>query len=85
MFESNLHYAYASTYLQICQMHWGEKTTMASNCETCMNYEYDEEYEYYVCTKNLDEDEMYRFIKGDFKECPYYQFGDEYQIVRKQM
>ena len=58
---------------------------MASNCETCMNYEYDEEYEYYVCTKNLDEDEMYRFIKGDFRECPYYQFGDEYLIVRKQI
>ena len=56
-----------------------------SNCETCMNYEYDEEYEYYVCTKNLDEDEMYRFVKGEFKDCPYYQFGDEYQIVRKQM
>ena len=33
---------------------------MVSNCESCMNYEYDEEYEYYVCTKNLDEDEMYR-------------------------
>ena len=26
-----------------------------------------------------------RCLKGDFKECPYYQFGDEYQIVRKQM
>ena len=50
-----------------------------------MNYEYDEEYEYYVCTKNLDEDEMYRFVRGDFRDCPYYQFGDEYQIVRKQM
>ena len=59
--------------------------TMASNCETCVNYEYDEEYDYYVCAKNLDEDEMYRFIKGDFRDCPYYQFGDEYQIVKKQM
>ena len=56
-----------------------------SNCETCMNYKYDEEYEYYVCTKNLDEDEMYHFIKGEFRNCPYYQFGDEYQIVRKQI
>ena len=56
-----------------------------SNCESCMNYEYDEEYEYYVCTKNLDEDEMYRFVKGEFRDCPYYQFGDEYRIVRKQM
>ena len=50
-----------------------------------MNYEYDEEYDCYVCTENLDEDEMYRFISGDYKECPYYRFGDEYIIVRKQM
>lgn len=52
-----------------------------TNCESCMNYEYDEEYEYYVCSKNLDEDEMYRFVRGEFRDCPYYQFGDEYQIV----
>ena len=58
---------------------------MKSNCETCMNYEYDEEYDCYVCTENLDEDEMFRFISGDYKECPYYRFGDEYTIVRKQM
>ncbi len=50
-----------------------------------MNYEYDEEYECYVCMQNLDEDEMGRFITGDFKECPYYRSGDEYRIVRKQM
>ena len=55
-----------------------------SQCDTCAYNEYDEEYEYYVCTKNLDEDEMYRFIKGEFRDCPYYQFGDEYSIVRKQ-
>ena len=55
------------------------------NCESCMNYEYDEEYEYYVCAQNLDEDEMYRFVQGSFHDCPYYQFGDEYRIVRKQM
>ena len=35
-----------------------------TNCESCMNYEYDEEYEYYVCSKNLDEDEMARFYGG---------------------
>lgn len=62
-----------------------QKKRIVSNCESCMNYEYDEEYEYYVCTKNLDEDEMYRFVKGEFRDCPYYQFGDEYRIVRKQM
>lgn len=41
-----------------------------TNCESCMNYEYDEEYDYYVCMKNLDEDEMYRFVRGEFRDCP---------------
>lgn len=57
----------------------------ASNCESCMNYEYDEDYECYVCMQNLDEDEMLRFVKGEFHECPYYRLQDEYRIVRKQM
>ena len=35
--------------------------------------------------KSLDEDEMYRFVRGEFRDCPYYQFGDEYQIVKKQI
>ena len=56
-----------------------------ANCETCMNYEYDEECDYYVCTKDLDEDEMVRFIRGEFRDCPYYRFGDEYQILKKQI
>ena len=63
----------------------GGRKMAQTNCESCMNYEYDEEYDYYVCMKNLDEDEMYRFVRGEFRDCPYYQFGDEYQIVRKQM
>ena len=56
-----------------------------TNCESCMNYEYDEEYEYYVCSKNLDEDEMARFMEDRFYDCPYYRLGDEYAIVRHQM
>ena len=61
------------------------KKHLAANCESCMNYEYDEEYDYYVCTQDLDQDEMYRFVTGQFQECPYYRFGDEYSIVKKQM
>lgn len=56
-----------------------------TNCETCVYYEYDEEYECYTCMMNLDEDEMYRFIKNSFDNCPYYKYGDEYTIVRKQI
>lgn len=58
-----------------------KKTT----CETCMYFEYDEEFECYVCQMNLDEDEMFRFMQNTFDNCPYYKFGDEYTIVRKQI
>lgn len=57
----------------------------SANCEYCSNYVYDEDYECYVCDKNLDEDEMYRFLTGTFDGCPYFQLYDEYKIVRKQM
>lgn len=56
-----------------------------TNCECCMNYSYDEEYNYYVCVVNLDEDEMGKFISNSFDNCPYFQFNDEYKIVRKQI
>ena len=55
-----------------------------SNCDYCINYAYDEDYECYTCLHNLDEDEMVRFISGTFNECPYYRMGDDYTIVRKQ-
>jgi hypothetical protein len=57
----------------------------SSNCESCMNYVYDDEYEYYVCAADLDQDEMELFIKNSFSKCPYYQLNDEYKIVRKQI
>ena len=51
----------------------------------CMYYEYDEDYECFTCQMNLDEDEMARFIANRVEHCPYFRFGDEYMIVRKQM
>ena len=50
----------------------------AVNCEYCVNYSYDDDYECYTCEINLDED-------GNFNQCPYFKMGDEYRIVRKQM
>ena len=43
-----------------------------SSCDSCMYYEYDEDYECYVCGVNLDEDEMARFMEDWFYDCPYY-------------
>lgn len=57
----------------------------ATSCESCGNFVYDEDYECYTCEVDLDEDEMARFLQDKFYDCPYYQLGDEYRIVRKQM
>ena len=55
-----------------------------TRCEYCGNYVYDDEYDCYVCEINLDEDEMERFMRDTFDNCPHFQFNDEYRIVRKQ-
>ena len=55
-----------------------------SQCETCAYYEYDSEYEEYYCSINIDEDEYSRFMSGAHNSCPYYNFYDEYKMVRKQ-
>lgn len=56
-----------------------------NSCEYCMNYHYNEKYECYECEMNLDEDEIVRFLSGSSYQCPYFKFGDEYTIVRKQI
>ena len=56
-----------------------------SKCEDCLYYGYDDEYGFYVCDMDLDEDETAQFIGGRFQNCPYYRPGDEYTIVRKQI
>lgn len=56
-----------------------------SNCDTCVYFEYDDEYECYTCTMSLDEDEMAHLMTDSHYNCPYYKYGDEYTIVRKQM
>jgi len=55
-----------------------------SCCDFCVNYSYDEELDEYNCAVNLDEDEMAGFLLHTRKECPFFRFGDEYTIVRKQ-
>ena len=57
----------------------------AASCESCVFYDYDEEYEEYICTMNLDEDEMVRFLSQGSRACPYYRFYDEYKSVQKQI
>ncbi len=58
---------------------------MDNLCETCWHYDYDEEYEEYFCTMDLDEDEVYRiFVSKQHSRCPYYRQGDDYTLARRQ-
>ena len=59
---------------------------MKANCEYCLNYAYDEEFDEYVCEAAgaIDEDDYVRMMHNDFNNCPYFRFGDDYTIVRKQ-
>lgn len=56
-----------------------------TNCENCMYYIYDEEFDCYECQVYLDEDELARFLGASIYHCPHFKFNDEYKIVRKQI
>ncbi len=56
-----------------------------TNCDCCINYIFNEEYGFYECQADLDEDETEKFLRNLFDDCPYFQFNDEYRIVKKQM
>ena len=60
------------------------KKKQQTNCESCMYFDYDEAYDEDICTLDLDEDEMIRFMEHPYSECPYYKFYDEYKTVQKQ-
>lgn len=62
-----------------------KKKQIASNCESCVFYDYDEDYETYVCRQNLDQDEMGRFLSSHTSSCPFYRYYDEYKSVHKQI
>lgn len=55
-----------------------------TSCETCTYYIYDEEYECYLCDKNMDEDDYIRLMTNQHYQCPYYRNGDDYLVVRNQ-
>lgn len=60
------------------------KKKMQTNCDTCLNFVYDDEVGANVCMVSLDEDEYLKYMESSFDSCPYYQLYDEYKTVRKQ-
>ena len=55
------------------------------NCENCLYYEYDEEYEDYSCSVDMDEDDYARLMQDPHTSCPFWRDGDEYQVVKHQI
>lgn len=56
-----------------------------TNCDYCINYIYDEDYDCHECHVNLDQDEMLKFLSNSFDNCPYFRLNDEYTTVKRQM
>ena len=68
------------------------------SCEFCSNYVYDEEYEEYeddeeeeeedededACVVSMDEDDLAMLMQFKKATCPYFSYGDEYKLARKQ-
>ena len=57
---------------------------MSISCEFCAYNEYDEDDEEYYCPVNMDEDDYARFVQSNYRECPFFRNGDEYQVVKHQ-
>ena len=55
-----------------------------SSCEFCAYYNYNEYYDDYECSVNLDEDDVERFMRGSESSCPYFRFSDDYKLAQKQ-
>ena len=62
-----------------------KETGMDISCEECANFVFDDDEEEYVCCVSMDEDDYIRLNTDLHYQCPYYQCGDEYKIVRHQM
>lgn len=60
------------------------KVMPPADCENCQYYDYDEEYDCYMCSMDLDEDEYLRVMEHGAPVCPFYRYYDEYTMVRKQ-
>lgn len=57
---------------------------LKTDCEQCMNYMYDEEYDCMMCVIDMDEDEYMSLLSDKRRACPYFRRGDDYTVVRKQ-
>lgn len=56
-----------------------------NQCDQCVYFVYDEDYEEYLCEADMDEDDYGRLMSDSRSICPFFRDGDEYKVVRHQM
>ena len=61
-----------------------QKKKQPTPCESCVWFDTIDEAGTLGCTVDVDEDEAYRERAEGTRQCPYYQYYDEYKLVRKQ-
>ena len=62
--------------------HSGGETVQ--RCEDCWHYDYDEEWDEYLCRMEPDEDELFRILTDPNARCPFFQKGDERTLPGRQ-
>lgn len=75
----------ASNAVNIFNISQYRKECIMTDCDSCIFFAYDQDYEDYFCQVNMDEDDVVRLMSDKNYNCPYFQLNDEYKIVRKQM
>ena len=55
------------------------------SCEDCLFYEFDEDFQDYICSADMDEDDYAHMLQESGRQCPFWRSGDEYAVVRHQM
>ena len=48
-----------------------------ARCEDCIYFDFDEDYDDYICTQSLDEDELVLRRRDGARSCTYFSFYDE--------
>ena len=61
-----------------------KKEKKEADCQNCQYCDYDDEYGDWVCSMDMDEDDLVRVMERGASSCPYYRLYDEYGMVRKQ-
>lgn len=55
-----------------------------TQCEMCLNFDYDPELDEDYCTMHMDQDDLEKLRANPRSGCPYFRLGDDYTIMRKQ-